>query len=207
MSITESPSPAAPATPPRRPGRPRTANRQKAATRAAPERTAEPRTAAEPRAAAPEIAASDDMPLRRRSRAERQEHRFSVPEHLKKPGWDYQYWPITVLGQPVDRASITDAFQGGWRPVPVSEMPEMMPPGDPTEFVEDGGQRLFKRPKAFTEEAKAEERALALEVTTKRITAASRGAADSNLDIKGVRTVPLGMAVEAEAGTYKGQKG
>ena len=190
-------------------GRPRTIDRQ----RAAPVRTAEPRDAETPRAfdatqptidVAPRRSGEDtDQPLRRRSRAERQESRFGIPAHLKQPGWDYQYWPISVLGQPVSRSEMTDVYQGGWRPVPVNEMSEIMPPGDTSEFVEEGGQRLFKRPMSFTIEAKAEERALALEGTAERVKAASRGAtSDGAMDIKGVRAVPLGMDMQAEAGTY-----
>lgn len=190
-------------------GRPRSANRAVKAKRSAPTRTAEPRAISDTtraadtgRQARSEAAAMspDEAPLRRRSRAERQESRFGVPSHLKTPGWDYQFWVTHVLGQSVSRSDMTDIYQGGWRPVRTEEMPEMMPPGDTSEFVEEGGQRLFKRPMTFTKEAQAEERAAAIEGTSDRVKAASRG--DSQLDINGVRTIPLGLDMQAEAGTY-----
>ena len=186
----------------------RTARRATARVREAPQRTAE---------AAPVLSTSydedfaglDGEPLRRRSRRDRQEHRFGIPDHLKRPNWDYAFWPLEVLGQPVSRGDITDVYHGGWRPVPVSEMPEMMPPGDKSEFVEEGGQRLYKRPMKFTEEAKAEERALAESQTGERIRATARGQTRDGpgMEIPGVKTHHLGLEIQGEAGTYKGRRG
>lgn len=199
-----------PTTPVNRRGRPRSANRAVKEKRTAAPRTVSARSSDDgfsvdntrpPMHAAPRLTAEDDAPLRRRTRSERQESRFGVPQHLKTPGWDYQFWVTHVLGQPASRSEMTDIYQGGWRPVRTAEMPEMMPPGDPSEFVEEGGQRLFKRPMTFTKEAQAEERSAALETTSERVKAASRGA-NGDMDINGVRAVPLGMDMQAEAGSY-----
>lgn len=182
----------------------RAAARSTAAKRRAPVRAAQPQAPAS-HIETPE--GFEDVPLRRRARSERQEHRFGVPDSLKQRGFDYAYWPMEVLGQPVSRSDITDVYHGGWRPVKAEEMPGMMPPGDTSEFVEDGGQRLYKRPMAFTDEAKAEERSLAQQATTDRIQAATRGQVrgGQGMDVPGVRTRPLEMSIEAEAGTYKGR--
>jgi hypothetical protein len=164
---------------------------------------------AEPREAVVREELTDDEGnvLTRRSRIDRQEGRFSIPDRLKKPGWDYGFWPLSILGQPVSRSDIADVYQGGWRPVKAEEMPELLPPGDKSEFVEEGGQRLYKRPMKFTEEAKEEERALAQQQTTERIYAAQRGQTNDGpgLDIPGVRPVPQGFEIMGEAGTYKGK--
>jgi hypothetical protein len=178
--------------------------------RTAPVPTADARTAISREKEPPSSQPSgfEDEPLTRRSRADRQENRFNVPEDLKQKGYDYQFWPITVLGQPVDRSSITDAYHGGWRPVRLSEMPTMMPPGDTSEYVEDGGQRLYKRPVKFTEEARAEERQLATDQTADRIRATAGGQTRNGpgLDIPGVRVVPQTAEMHGEAGSYKGKR-
>lgn len=82
---------------------------------------------------------------------------FDIPVHLKKKGWDYCYWPARIQGQPVDAADNVRIRGGGWRPVKVEEMPELVPAGWDKTYIERGAQILYKRPMYLTQESRRED--------------------------------------------------
>lgn len=98
--------------------------------------------------------------ITRMSLEDRQVTTFDLPVHRKKPGWDYKWEPLTVMGQRVDRSVIRDSFKAGWRPEKAGDWPELMvgafekfAPEDP---VEEGGQMLMGRPLHLSHEAQVE---------------------------------------------------
>ena len=191
-----------------------------------PERTGEPR-AADVRTAAdagivgvrsspdPDRAKSPRDPepteeLRRVPRNSRLTGQFTLPERYQKPGWDYQWEVVTVLNQPTDSSRMAEAYDAAWRPEHARDWPaSMMPPGTPPDSpIVRGGQQLMGRPMHFTHEARAEDHAAALEQQAARLRGSAEGrnfgtGGEPGLrDIPGVRTVPLGMQIEGEHGTY-----
>lgn len=117
---------------------------------AAPQRTSR----ANPRDSA-EFLDEEGKPLRRR--VDRSQSAFDFPDRLKKKGWDYQWWPIRVMGEPMDPSSLVEIREGGWRPVSAKDMRELVPPGWDKPHVERGGQVLYMRPMHLTMEARAED--------------------------------------------------
>jgi hypothetical protein len=105
----------------------------------------------------------DDAPdrLTRRSRVNRGSDDFDVPEDCKKPGWDYEWKSLTVMGQPVDGADMAKIYGQGWRPVAASEMPDLVPPGWDKKTIERYGQILMTRPMHLTQAARREDRQIA----------------------------------------------
>jgi hypothetical protein len=149
----------------------------------------------------------DLEPVVRVSRADRSTNRFDIPQAWRKPGWDYQWWTVSVLGLQVDGSSILEAHDGGWRPVLGNTMPKLMTPGaDPNAPIERYGQRLFTRPMRLTQEARQEEYGAAQEQQRDRMRAAAEGhteGGDGVAGVRGVRAVPLEIQIEGEAGVYR----
>jgi hypothetical protein len=88
---------------------------------------------------------------------------FSIPDDMKEPGWDYQWIAVSVLN---DGEIVADKYlqmlENGWRPVPASRFPgRYMPVGKKGHIIRDG-QGLYERPMSMTDEAKAEERHIAV---------------------------------------------
>ncbi|HEY6861681.1 MAG TPA: hypothetical protein VI358_18090 [Pseudolabrys sp.] len=84
---------------------------------------------------------------------------FYVPEHLKEPGWDYQWNVKSVLGQESMKDIIRDA-ENGWTAVPSDRQGfdgRFMPKGWKG-AIERDGLVLCERPMALTEEARREDR-------------------------------------------------
>lgn len=92
-----------------------------------------------------------------RRKVSRNQNAYEFPDRLKKKGWDYQWWPIRVMGEPMDPSSLVEVREGGWRPVPAKDMPDLVPPGWDKPHVERGGQVLYMRPMHLTQEARAED--------------------------------------------------
>lgn len=110
---------------------------------------------ADPRDSA-EFNGEDGKPLTRKSKRDGGGNPYDIPANLRKPGWDYEYKTIRVLAQQVDPADMVDVHEGGWRPVPASQMKSLVPPGWDKPHIERGGQVLMMRPLHLTEEARKE---------------------------------------------------
>lgn len=85
--------------------------------------------------------------------------KFDVPQHLKEPGWDYQWNVKTVYGKDDMDAQIRD-LENGWRPINADRegfAGRFMPNGY-TGPIERDGLWLCERPMALTEEARREDR-------------------------------------------------
>lgn len=151
---------------------------------------------------------SDMQTITRKSRSERSEELFSIPEHRKKPGWDYQFWPLTVLNQPVDRSRMQEIHAGGWRPVPAEHFPELQIPGVDDEYIETMGQRLYMRPAHLTDEARREEFDAAERQKRDRIQSAMDGRPSGHeglRDVRGIEVRPQGVTIEGEVGVQSGR--
>lgn len=85
---------------------------------------------------------------------------YAIPPHIIPTGWDYQWNTYTVAGQEAVDSQILMA-ENGWRPVPAERHSGMFMPEGHKGQVLRGGLRLEERPKALTEEARAEEYAKA----------------------------------------------
>jgi len=183
-----------------------------------PVRTAAPRSAADagsagspdPHAAAPLVEADDrrtddSHEITRRSRSERTLNQFDIPANWRKPGWDYQFWVTSVVGQPVENSQFMDVYEGGWRPVYWKDVPKPWNPGAKAEDqIERLGQRLFLRPMKLTQQARQEDYQAAEQQRLDRIRSAAEGRVSGGegvADIRGVRPVSLGVSVEGEVGT------
>lgn len=158
--------------------------------------------------AAPIRESTSEAPERitRVSRSQRTEGMLQVPQHMKKPGWDYQYWETTILNQPVDGSRMAEIHAGGWRPVPSREMPLLLPPGYTGEYIESYGQRLYMRPLRLSQEARDEDYQAAEQQKRDRVQGALEGRVSGGegvRDIKGVIPVNLGLQVEGEVGTQE----
>lgn len=178
------------------------AKRTKASVRAmaAPEPAERAEVAREPRM--PDA----HEPVRRRRRSERQLGAFDVPEHLKKRGWDYQYLPVRVLGEPVDGSLHRDFREGGWRPCKAKDWPDLVDPGTPGDApVETGGQRLYERPMSLTLEARKEDLEYAYAQQHDKMRQAASGVSARRgeqgiPDGRGVRAVPVEVQIEGVMG-------
>lgn len=139
----------------------------------------------------------------RRRREERTVGSFDIPEHRKKPGWSYQWMTIRVFNQPVDPADIRDfTHNGGWRPVPARDVPEMADTNDaPDAPIEARGQRLYCRPLHLTREAQEEDKQYAIEQQRDKTIAAANGrsagkGSEGMGDHRGVKRMPLSIEIE-----------
>lgn len=103
---------------------------------------------------AAEIEQSDD-------RVEGQD-KFAFDRSIIPAGWDYQWKTDTVLNQR-DPAYRVDLHKAGWRPVPSTRHPEMMPSDWTADYIIRGGQILMEMPMATVEAARLRERRNALE--------------------------------------------
>lgn len=127
----------------------------------------------------PSIEVSDDVPperLQRRSRRGGTENPYEVPKHLKKKGWDYEWKNDVVMGQPVPASERVTVHEAHWTPVPASDMPEMCPPGWDKKYIERDGMTLMMRPAYLSEEARAEDYAIAMEQKNSKLAAGAVGA-------------------------------
>ena len=162
----------------------------------------DPGRAQPPRDPEPEV-------LTRRSRRDRSTGTFDVPARYRKQGWDYQYFPLKVLNEPLDTSGLVDAHEAGWRPVLARDMPDLCMPGTAaTDPVVRGSQQLFTRPMHLTQEARQEDYDAAKEQELARLQISRRGGevGGGGLgDIPGVRVAEqvTGLRVEGEFGSYQ----
>jgi hypothetical protein len=94
--------------------------------------------------------------LTRRKMGHTQIGRFTVPKHLMKPGWDYEFKVRRVMGEGVSPTDVGHERNQGWRPVPASDVREMLPPDYNSPVVEYDGQILMMRPLRLSREARNE---------------------------------------------------
>ena len=149
---------------------------ERAAAPAQPGRGIERQSRAAPRRDSAEFQDEEGSPLRRR--VNRNANPYDIPQRLKKPGWDYQWWAIRVMGEPVDASELVEAREGGWRPVPAESMKELVPPDWNKPHIERGGQVLYMRPMYLTEEARAEDLKLAEDQRYDKLKGALAGPAE-----------------------------
>jgi len=87
--------------------------------------------------------------------------RFHVPEALMKPGWSYEWKRKTTMGMP-DLPYEMSLKMNHWAPVQAEQMPGLMPDGY-SGAIERDGMVLMTRPAYLTDEARQEDRLLAIE--------------------------------------------
>lgn len=128
--------------------------------------------------------------------------------HERKPGWDYQWIVVRILGQTEDRSRLRDyQDNGAWRVVTARDMPSRADPGmAPDTPIEQDGLILHTRPLSLTMEAKAEDTETAYQQQHDRMVAAASGASAVRgeegipRDRRGLKTVPVQIAIEGVAG-------
>ncbi len=93
----------------------------------------------------------------RRSRIGAVYSAFDVPERLKRPGWAYSFFPVSIYNEPVEATMQMMVDEGGWEPVPAAQMPGYPHAGYQGTNIEFGGQRLYMRPDYLERESRAED--------------------------------------------------
>lgn len=181
--------------------------------RAAALRASQPRSAADAKqagvaqppqrdTAAPIREAESGERLTRVPRGQRDIGDWTFPPHRRKPGWDYQLITIRIYNEP---QSTAEYYRQGWRPVPSTEAPELLVPGEPSEHLDVKGMRWFWRPEQFSAQAREEDRSAAAQQQRDRIVGATEGrpAGDGArlADVAGVRPISLGTEVYGEIGS------
>lgn len=88
---------------------------------------------------------------------------LDVPKSEIPHGWDYQWNPITVLNKGINEIIQGDLLmhQNGWRAVPASRHPGRWTPVGFEGDIVVQGLRLEERPLSLSQEARAEDEALA----------------------------------------------
>ncbi len=83
---------------------------------------------------------------------------FEIPQNLIPPGWTYQWNAVSVSGNSdilLDQNHMM--YQNGWRAVPAERYAGTLVPQGSTGNIIRGQQMLMERPKALTDEARAED--------------------------------------------------
>jgi hypothetical protein len=88
---------------------------------------------------------------------------LDVPRSEIPQGWDYQWNPVTVLNKGINEIFQGDLLmhQNGWRPVPASRHPGRWTPVGFEGDIVVQGLRLEERPMSLSQEARAEDEAIA----------------------------------------------
>jgi len=135
-----------------------------------------------PRLKAGEALGRDGQIVRRKKSYDGDE--FQVPDHLKEPGWSYQWNRASVYGQP-DNMEMIRMLDNGWTYVDPKRMPELAQ-GSPkdAQHIERAGLVLMERPEALTIEAREEARRVAEDQLMRQ---ADR--ADTDMDVRGFTPV------------------
>jgi hypothetical protein len=132
---------------------------------------------------------------------------FTIPEHLKKPGWDYEYKARFVMGQPVDDHMPALERDQGWRPAPAKDFQEILAPEYSKPVVERGGMLLMMRPRRLSVQAKNEMLENADRQRQEKLKQALAGPQDQD------RRMPFGPVkgyeniIEGEVGSYRPREG
>lgn len=122
---------------------------------------------------------------------------FDISAEMIEPGWEMQWIAHTVHG---NSEIVTDQnlqmIENGWRPVDAARFPGRFMPAGYKGHIIRGGQGLYERPKALSDEARAEEIAAAHQLITDR---------NESLQISRVRK-SMGPGYEM-SGKYRGTGG
>jgi hypothetical protein len=142
--------------------------------------------------------------ITRMSLEDRQITTFDLPMHRKKPGWDYKWEVITVMGQRVDRSILRDAHKAGWRPERAADWPELAEGLKPDDALEEGGQMLMGRPMHLSHEAQVETYNKAKTQERDRMQAASTGQSvggqEGLSNVRGIQVRNASLNVELAVG-------
>lgn len=86
-------------------------------------------------------------------------NQFDIPEHIKEPGWSYQWNAASVYGAP-NPAEINRMLDNGWRFVSASNprFKSFFGANPNTDRIELDGLVLMERPQSLTDEALQEMR-------------------------------------------------
>ena len=87
---------------------------------------------------------------------------YAFDRSIIPAGWEYQWRTDTVLGQK-DPSYQVELQKMGWKPVPASRHPEMMPIGWNHEYIVRRGQILMEMPAAIVERARIMDKRRAME--------------------------------------------
>jgi hypothetical protein len=193
--------------PPPKPTAGRTANRYKTAP-PAPAQAGVGSTEATQKGAEPARYEAEGS-ITRMSLEERQVTSFDLPRHRMKPGWDYKWEPLSVMGQRVDRAVIRDAYKAGWRPERAADWPELMVGAfekfGADDTVEEGGQMLMGRPIHLSQEAQLETYNKARMQERDRMQSAATGQAmgghEGLANVRGIEVRNPSLSVELSSGS------
>lgn len=135
---------------------------------------AEPSRMGRDQAAAP-VRYEAEGQITRQSLEERQINVFDIPQHERKPGWDYKWEVFAVNGMRMDRSTLRDAHMAGWRAEKASSWPTLGEGLGPDDAIEVGGQMLMGRPIHLSIEAQNEAYNRAKQQERDRMQAASSG--------------------------------
>jgi hypothetical protein len=100
---------------------------------------------------------------------------FDIPLQGRRPGWDYEYKTIKINGEEVDPSDLIEYRNGGWIPVPRTDMPGQVPADWKGPYIDRRGMRMMMRPMRLTEQAKAEALAHAFQVRQEKLEGAMAG--------------------------------
>lgn len=143
--------------------------------------------------------------ITRMSLEDRQMTTYDVPVHLRKPGWDYKWEVVTVMGQQVDRSLLRDAHRAGWRPELARDWPELAEGLKPDEPIIEGGQMLMGRPIHLSHEAQVEAYNRAKTQERDRMQAASTGQMSTGgeplANVRGVRVGNASLEMQLASGS------
>ncbi len=143
--------------------------------------------------------------ITRMSLEDRQITTFDLPPHRKKPGRDYKWEVVTIMGQRVDRAVMRDAHRAGWRPELAKDWPELAEGLSPNDPVEEGGQILMGRPIHLSHEAQVEAYNRAKTQERERMQAAAGGQLSSGggeplSQVRGIQVRNASLEVQLAVG-------
>jgi DNA-binding CsgD family transcriptional regulator len=137
---------------------------------------------------------------------ERQINAYDLPDHLKKPGWDYKWEVTSVMGQPALRSLMRDAMKSGWRAERAGDWLGYADPlAKPDDAVEEGGQILMGRPIHLSHQAHTEMYNRAKSQERDRMQAAAGGVdargGEGLANVRGIRVGGQSLQVELAAGS------
>ena len=124
---------------------------------------------------------------------------FDVPKNFVPPDWEYQWCAIAAVGsKEAVRTMNIEFHQNGWRPVPSSRHDGyFMPKGESGPIIVRD-QMLMERPKAMSDDARAEEKRMAIQQMRDRDESLMGGKAN-------VRNLPPGLEMNPQK--YRGTGG
>ena len=142
--------------------------------------------------------------ITRMSLEERQTLMFDLPPHRKKPGWDYQWQVVSIMGMREDRSKLRDAHRAGWRPELAKDWPELAEGLAKDDPIEERGQMLMGRPMSLSHEARVETYNKAKNQEYDRMQAAAGGKGvggqEGLVNIRGIEVRNPSLSVELSSG-------